>query len=119
LCHLPNCFRDGFPFVKDFVVPIPQDAEALRLQPLIAHSVVLAIPFCVMLATIQFDDHPFFEADEVDNVLSQRKLTAEFHPLESAAAKLAPETCLRFGWKAPKLPRAVSIASQGPEPPHP
>src|ERR1700683_1917500 len=65
-----------------------------------------------MLATVQLDDHAFFEADEIDNVFSQRKLTAEFQAFKGAAAKPSPKTCLRFSWKAPKLPRAVPIASQ-------
>jgi hypothetical protein len=89
-------------------------------QPLIAHAVVLALCFRIMLATVQFDDHAFFEADEIDNVFSQRKLTAEFQAFKGAAPKPSPETCLRFGWKAPKLSRAIPIASQtlasGPAP---
>ena len=110
--RFPDRFRDGLPFVEDFIVPIPQDLEPLRSQPLIAHSVVLALCFRVMLATVQLDDQAFFEADEIDNVFSQRKLTAEFQALKGAAAKPSPETCLRFGWKASKLPRALLIASQ-------
>jgi hypothetical protein len=47
-----------------------------------------------MLATVQLDDQAFFEADEIDNVFSQRKLTAEFQALKGAAAKPSPETCL-------------------------
>ena len=112
MCRFPDCFRDGFPFVVDFIVPIPQDVEPLRSQPLIAHAVVLALCFLVMLATVQLDNQAFFEADEIDNVFSQRKLTAEFQALKGAGAKPSPEPCLRFGWKASKLPRAIPIASQ-------
>jgi hypothetical protein len=112
LRRFPDCFRDGLPFVEDFIVPIPQDLKPLRSQPLIAHSVVLSLCFRIMLATVQLDDQAFFEADEIDNVFSQRKLTAEFQAFEGAAAKPSPETCLCFGWKASKLPRAIQIASQ-------
>jgi hypothetical protein len=94
LRRFPDRFRDGLPFVEDFIVPIPQDLEPLRSQPLIAHSVVLALCLRVMLATVQLDDQAFFEADEIDNVFSQRKLTAEFQALKGAAAKPSPETCL-------------------------
>jgi hypothetical protein len=117
--RFPDRFRDCFPFVEDFLVPIPQDLEPLRSQPLIAHSVVLPLSFRIMLATVQLNDQAFFEADEIDNGFSQRKLTAEFQALKGAAAEPSPETYLRFRWKASKLPRAIPIASQRMAPPHP
>jgi hypothetical protein len=40
-----------------------------------------------MLATVQLDDQAFFEADEIDNVFSERKLTADLQDFKGAAAK--------------------------------
>jgi len=119
LRRLPNRFRDPLPFVEDFVVPITQDAETLRSQPLIPHSVVLALRFVIVLATIQLDDQAFFEAYEIDNVFPQRKLTAELQAFECTAPKLPPEKCFGFGLKASQLPRVVTLASQRLGPPHP
>ena len=110
--RFPHCFRDGLPFVEDFIVPIPEDLEPSRSQPLIARAIVLAPCFRVMLATVQLDDQAFLEAYEIDNVFSQRKLTAEFQAFKAEAAKPSPKTCLHFGWKASKLPGAILIASQ-------
>jgi hypothetical protein len=117
LCGFPNRFGDGLPFVEDFIVPIPQDLEPLRSQPLIAHSVVLAL-CSVMLAAVRLDDQAFFETDEIDNVFSQRKLTADLKTLKARPRSPSPETCLCFGRKASKLPRVIPIASQR-LPPHP
>jgi hypothetical protein len=90
--------------------------EALRLQPLIAHPVVLSLRFLVMLAAVQLDDQSLFEADEVDKVFPERELTAKFQAFERSVAKLPPEKCLRFAGKVSKLPRAVPKVSQRPAP---
>jgi len=97
LRRFPDRFRDALPFVEDFIVPIPQDRT-----PVIA-TIDRALGrtdlcFRVMLATVQLDDQAFFEAEEIDNVFSQRKLKAEFQAFKRPAAKPSPETCLRFGW---------------------
>jgi hypothetical protein len=82
----------------------------------IAHPVVLSLHFLVMLAAVQLDDQSLFEADEVDNVFSERELTAKFQAFERSVAKLPPEKCLRFAGKVSKLPRAVPKVSQRPAP---
>jgi hypothetical protein len=118
LHRIPHRFRNGLPFLEDFVVPIPKDSEALRSQPVIASFVVSALGFRVVMAAVQLNDQALFQANEIDDVVARRELPAELEVLESAAAKLSPQKRLRFRGKASKFPRAIRMASQN-QPPHP
>jgi hypothetical protein len=64
------------------------------------------------MRAVQLDDQPLFQANEIDDVVSQRELPAELEVLEGAAAKLSPQKRFRFGGEASKLSRVIPMSSQ-------
>ncbi len=60
-----KAFEHSVGLGQDVVVPEAQDLEALGLQPGVALAVIGA---ALMLAAIQFDHQPRFQADEVQDV---------------------------------------------------
>jgi hypothetical protein len=62
--------------LQHVVIPEAQHLESLRLQPRIAYFVALTVR---MLAAIHFDHYARGEADEVEDIRSQRGLAAEMY----------------------------------------
>ena len=88
--------------LKHIVVPEPQDAEALCLQPSRARG-VLRCAFCV-LSAIHFNDEPRVKADEVGDVRPRRHLPSETVAVDLLVPQPRPKPRLGIGGIAPKLP---------------
>ena len=86
-----------------------------------SRRVVLAIGLFVMLAAVQLDDQPPFEAHEIHDIISQRELPAKFQRLERPAAKFLPEKVLGLGRRRSEISGTVLVASHtsAPSPPAP
>jgi len=51
-----------------------------------------------MLATVDLDDKPVLQADEIDDIRTQRRLASELAASEPAAAKLVPQAPFHVLW---------------------
>ena len=71
-------------FAQNLVVPESRDREALRLEPSVARGVA---PVIDVLRAIAFDDELAVEADEVDNEVAERNLSAPFRLGETSIAQ--------------------------------
>jgi len=58
------------------------------------------------LLSVEFDDQLSLEATGIDDVIADRKLSAELMPEQSSVAKRIPELSFDVRGFAPKLPRA-------------
>ena len=79
--------------LQEHGVPMSDHPKPLRFK--IGRAFPIVFTMEAMLATIQFDDQPLFEADEIDDVMPDRVLPLEFAPAETAATDSTPE--LGFG----------------------
>ena len=91
---LPNRLEDTIEVIEHLVVPESQHAKPCLLQKRRAYSVGLDI-FRV-LAAVQLDNEPSFQADEIHDVVTERVLAPEFAAIKLPSAKTAPEQALRF-----------------------
>ena len=83
-----NMTADIVEMLQDFVVPEAQDAETFGAEEGVALSVVEAV---AVLAAVDLNDQPGFEADKIEDVAAQRDLSAEFGASELAVAERTPE----------------------------
>ncbi|AOG10776.1 hypothetical protein BSY240_1409 [Agrobacterium sp. RAC06] len=83
-----NMTADIVEMLQDLVVPEAQDAEAFGTEEGVTIKVVEAV---AVLAAVDLNDQPGFEADEIEDVAAQRYLSAEFGAGELAVAERAPE----------------------------
>ena len=79
----------------DFVRPEPHDRVALRLQPFCPSRVGLLIEG--VLLSVDFHDELRHRAEEIDDVATDRVLTAKSEPIQSAVSQLAPQLELGIG----------------------
>ncbi len=56
-----------------------------------------------MLTTIDLDDEPLVEANEVENQVLERDLPAKLEKLEPPIAQQSPHPCFGIGWLPPHL----------------
>lgn len=108
--------RNRLGMSQDLVVPEPQHAIALSLQPASAIHVVARV--LRMLATIHFDDHPAFETHEVHDERADGLLAAKLHAGELTALELLPQTLFRPRQVFAQFSRAFSIHPPIPTFPH-
>src|SRR5258708_5937379 len=85
---------DALDIAEHLIVPEAQHAEPLPLQPR-RPRIVLREP-TVMLPAIDLDDEPPIEADEVDDVATDRHLSAETMTVDLLEAELRPQALFRF-----------------------
>jgi len=88
--HLEHCVRP----LQDVVVPKPQNAVPLGLEPLIAAS-VSRIPG--VLTSIELDHQLVLKADKVRDVRANRLLSAELHAGEVATSQPSPKQTFGVG----------------------
>ena len=90
LKFVSNGLEDAVHVFKDVIVPKSDDPVAAFLEPSSAGRVFGSAFRRTVLAAIQFDDELLREADEVNDIRSERVLTAELVP-KRRAADLMPE----------------------------
>jgi hypothetical protein len=73
------------------IIPEPQHAKPLIFEPSGTPKVGLVIG---VLTTIHFYNEMFLEADKIDDIFSDHRLTLEFCAFESVGAKEVPEPAL-------------------------
>ena len=83
-----NMTADIVEMLQNLVVPEAQDAKAFGAEEGVTIKVVEAV---AVLAAVDLNDQPGFEADEIKDVAAQRDLSAEFGAGELAVADRAPE----------------------------
>jgi hypothetical protein len=83
-----NMTADIVEMLQHFVVPEAEDAETFGAEEGVALSVVEAV---AVLAAVDLNDQPGFEADKIEDVAAQRDLSAEFGAGELAVAERTPE----------------------------
>ena len=75
-----------------------------------------------MLAAVEFDDQPAFQANEIDDIRADGMLAAELAAHEGAVAQMVPDGAFGVGHGSPQMagesgfpsfahaPRSVSLA---------
>jgi hypothetical protein len=100
-----DTFKNTAKVLQHIAVPEAQDTKALATQPCIAFRVVRGFIRRV-LPTIDLDDEPRFEANEIDNVRTNGKLASKRQALKTMGAQPLPNFCLRLRHVLPKRARA-------------
>jgi hypothetical protein len=99
LCE--NIFHDSRSALQDIVIPISHHAETFVRQRLVSHHVVRRFR---VLASIDLDDKPSLETDEVQDVVLERDLAAKFELRETTVAQQSPHRGLRICRLTPHSP---------------
>ena len=92
--RLPDRLQYRVAAQKDIVIPEPQYLESFGSQPGIAFLILRRLE---MLAAIRLNDQSSTHMHEIDDVIADRLLAAEFLPVQSMAAQVAPEERLGVG----------------------
>jgi hypothetical protein len=92
--RLCNQHQNALDVVKHLVVPEPQHAPALRLQPPITLSIVRRP---VVLPAIAFDDQAGPDAHQIGHVRPQGQLSTELGVHQLSAAQALPQGLLGVG----------------------
>ena len=97
-----NSFLHGNRLRQDLVIPEPEDAEALRLQPrgplLVVRGLGLVMP------AIQFKHESLLKANQVNDEPPQRHLSPKFARCQSAASQKFPQFFFGVGGTASQMP---------------
>jgi hypothetical protein len=86
--RLPDGIHHVVEVFHYLVVPKPHDPKTLRLQPCCPARIRAGLRG--VLTAIEFQNQPDFKANEIDDVVSNWGLPAEFSSFQLAATKLAP-----------------------------
>ena len=86
----------------------PQDLETLRLEPRLAALVVVGYDLVVAVA-VQLNNEPRGEADEVDDVGTDGRLSSEPPPLQLSALQVRPHAPFGGGHLLAQLPGAIGF----------
>ena len=79
---------------KHIVIPEPEDSKTLRFPP--RSSAVVMLTSSSMLATIDLDNQPRFQANEVQDVRTDRDLTTKAMTADLVPAESRPEVQFRI-----------------------
>ena len=90
------------------MIPKSQDTEALGLQPTGSLGVVLPGVCLVVLAPVEFDDQSAIEANEIDDVVAEWDLPAEFEVLKTPITEACPDETLGLRQVATQLASTVT-----------
>src|SRR6516164_4634603 len=83
--------EDAFEILVHLVVPETQDPIALAGEVIVPLRVALGVHLKIVLTTVDLDDEPMLEAQEIQDVAVERCLAAEVISLRSPRAKMDPE----------------------------
>ncbi|HEX8202920.1 MAG TPA: hypothetical protein VF590_20760, partial [Isosphaeraceae bacterium] len=114
---IPDRFEHHVLILEDGTVPEPQDPEPLQVQPSRSRGILLNLSG--VLTPIEFHDQAPFEADEIDDVGTDRCLPTEPAAVELAVPQVMPE--LPFGLRHRLAEMAGEVAAHrlSPHPGHP
>jgi len=84
-----NQVNDFIDVLKYIVIPESQDIETLIPQPSISLTIVRSL--LTMLSAVDLDDYPFFQADKIDDVASQRLLPAKLKTVYLPESEFPPK----------------------------
>src|SRR5580704_5330057 len=98
-----NRFHDAIYILGDVVVPEPQHAISLFLQPTAARFVVYLLAIFGVLRAVDFDQKPCRHAGKVGNVGTDRHLPAKMRTIEFKPSKMTPQFLFGIGRVATKL----------------
>ena len=91
-CH--DCLDDRFSFLKNLIIPKPQNSKARRCKEL---GSLLIFSNCIrMLPAIQFNDQLLLQTDEIEHEIVERVLAAKFDT-ELLAAQMLPKQAFGIG----------------------
>jgi hypothetical protein len=86
---------DAFDIRQHLMVPHPEDPITLMLQETVAFG--FGRCRCVVLAAIDLDNQTRAVADKIDDVGSDRHLTANFKPVDLMGPQDGPKVLFRLG----------------------
>jgi hypothetical protein len=90
-----NAFKNSPSLLKHLVIPEPNHPESAARKVPRPFQIVEKI--VRMLTAVHFDDQARAKTDEVDNVISNRLLSAEAIVAEMSAAEMTPKTTFGVG----------------------
>jgi hypothetical protein len=93
--RLSDRVLDGGSEGEHVAIREPQYAEVLAAKPLVSPR--MARGRAVVLASVQFDDEPRMQTNEIRDVAANRFLSSELVLVESLAAQRAPKTAFGIG----------------------
>ena len=86
----------------DLGIPEAQCAKTLRGEMRVALGVMREAGCFTVLTAVDLDDEPMFEADEVENIALERRLSAEVETLGTQPAQMHPQLHLLRGHRLAK-----------------
>jgi hypothetical protein len=99
-------FDHGLSVVKHIVVPETKHSVPLSLEPGCSHVIVGLL--VIVLASIDLDDQPLLQADEVHDVSPERVLSAKPVSFELSFPQSTPQNTFGIGHVTTKLARSMS-----------
>jgi hypothetical protein len=99
-------FDDGLNVVKHIVVPETKHSVPLSLEPGCSHVIVGLL--VIVLASIDLDDKPLLQADEVHDVSPERVLAAKPVSFELSFPQSTPQSTFGIGHVTTKLASSMS-----------
>jgi hypothetical protein len=98
-----NRFHDAIYILGDVVVPEPQHAISLFLQPTGARFVVQLFAIFGVLRAIDFDQKPRRHAGKIGNVGTDRHLPSKMRAIQIKSSKMTPQFLFSISRAATKL----------------
>ena len=86
-------FEDGLQLLEDLIVPETPYPEALRMEP--GGALLILFGSDRVLTPVQLDNQTSFEAGEIRDVTTDRRLPAESGPVDLAMAQVGPQATAR------------------------
>jgi len=108
--YAPNLIQHVFKIVIQGLIPKPEQTKSLRLQPRSASCIVFSCRFIQLLRTIQLDNAILSEANKINYVLPNRRLSAKLLA-QLAAAEEMPERLLGRSRFVAQLPGKFTLDS--------
>lgn len=95
--------------VVDLLIAKSNHAVAAFGKPLGSPHIMVPMLRLLVLRAIEFDDEPLSEADEVDDVRAERRLSAKFVAVDLAGAQEEPEAPFGFRGLIAKLAGEIAL----------
>ena len=86
--RLQDRFCDAGDIPHRLVVPDANHLKSLLVQPCVASGIIVALS--IVLPTVEFNDDPCFQADEVDDVATYRELASKAKAVQLSKSKRTP-----------------------------
>src|SRR5579862_1637438 len=97
------CLQHALFVLPEVRIPKSHDAEASTFEKRGAVRIDCLILGLRVLATVQFDDEPTFEAHEIDDIGASRLLTAKFLRVKTAITQDVPQLAFEVRLSVPQF----------------